>query len=142
MIAVKRLLVPTDFSEASDAALRYAVGFARGLTAQLYLLHVPGKTGENLEADFPIGQFATTPRGRLETVAGSDAAQLRTEYAVRIGTPSEEIIRYAGDRDIDLIVMGTHGRSGVAHALVGSVTEKVIRAATCPVLVVRRPKAA
>jgi nucleotide-binding universal stress UspA family protein len=141
MNAIKRILVPSDFSDASDAALGYAAGFARGLTAQLYLLHVPGRTGENLEADFPIGEFATTTRGRVEAVVGSDtAAQLRPEYAVRIGTPAEEIIRYAGDRDIDLIVMGTHGRSGVAHALVGSVTEKVIRAASCPVVVVRRPK--
>ena len=58
---------------------------------------------------------------------------------MRIGTPPEEIMRYAGDREIDLIVMGTHGRSGVAHAVMGSVAEAVIRQSSSPVLIVRRP---
>ena len=138
MLTAKHILVPIDFSETSDAALKYAVGLAQAVTAQLYLLHVPGKTGEDLEADFPIGQFESTARGRLEAVTGPEhLARIRPEYAVRIGTPADEIIRYATERDIDLIVMGTHGRSGVAHVVIGSVTEKVVRAAPCPVLVVR-----
>ena len=143
MITVKRILVPTDFSETSDAALEYASGLAQTFDAQLYLLHVPGKTGENFEADFPINQFEKVARERLETlVSQQEARELRPEYAMRIGTPSDEILRYADDRDIDLIVMGTHGRSGVAHMLLGSVAEKVVRGAMCPVLTVRHPRRA
>ena len=140
MFTLQRILVPTDFSETSDAALKYGIGLAQGFSAQLHLLHIPGGTGENFEADFPVGQFERAARERLETlVSQQEAKQLRPEYAMRIGAPSDEIMRYAGDRDVDLIVMGTHGRTGVAHMLMGSVAEKVVRAAPCPVLTVRRP---
>jgi nucleotide-binding universal stress UspA family protein len=101
-------------------------------------VHVPGKAGENFEADFPFGPFESPIRERFDLLTGSKEKRLRTEYALRIGTPPDEIIRYVGDRNIDLIVMGTHGRSGVAHVLMGSVTEAVIRQSPCPVLVVRR----
>ena len=88
MITVERILVPTDFSETSDAALKYAFGLAQTFSAQLYLLHVPGKTGENFEADFPIDQFEKVARERLETlVIQQEARELRPEYAMRIGTP-------------------------------------------------------
>ena len=141
MIAVKRILVPTDFSETSDAALKYGIGLAQAFSAQLYLLHVPGETGVNFEADFPMVQFENATQERLETlVSAQEAKQLRPEYALRIGAPSDEIVRYAGYREIDLIVMGTHGRSGVAHMLMGSVAEKVVRTAPCPVLTVRQPR--
>jgi nucleotide-binding universal stress UspA family protein len=143
MIALKRILVPTDFSEASDAALKYGIGLAQTFGARLYLLHVPGETGVNFEADFPMVQFENATRERLETlVSPRDLITLRPEYALRLGAPSDEIVRYAGSRDIDLIVMGTHGRSGVSHVLMGSVAEKVVRAAPCPVLTVRQPRAA
>ena len=142
MIPVKRILVPTDFSETSDAALKYGIGLAQAFSAQLYLLHVP-KTGVNFEADFPMVQFETAPQERLETLVGEqEARQLRPEYALRIGAPSDEIVRYAGYREIDLIVMGTHGRSGMPHMLMGSVAEKVLRTAPCPVLTVRPPRGA
>jgi nucleotide-binding universal stress UspA family protein len=138
MLAVKHILVPTDFSEMSDAALKYAVGLAQTFSSQLYLVHVPGKSGENFEANFPIGRFENMVRERFETlVSQPEAKQLRPEYAVRIGSPAHEIVRYADDRDIDLIVMGTHGRSGVAHMVMGSVAEQVVREAPCPVLIVR-----
>jgi len=131
--------VPTDFSEMSDAALKYGIGVAQAFSARLYLLHVP-KTGVNFEADFPMVQFETAPQERLETlVSEQEARQLRPEYALRIGAPSDEIVRYANDRDIDLIVMGTHGRSGMPHMLLGSVAEHVLRSAPCPVLTVRPP---
>jgi len=135
---MKRILVPTDFSKTSDIALQYGITLAQALNAQLYLLHVPGKTGENFEADFPFGQFESPIRERFELlVSPQQGKQLRTEYAVRIGTPHEEIMRYVSDRDIDLVVMGSHGRSGVARAVMGSVAETVVRQAPCPVLVVR-----
>jgi len=142
-IAIKRILVPTDFSEASDAALMYGIGLARAFGAQLYLLHVPGETGVNFEADFPMVQFENATRERLETlVSPRDMITLRPEYALRLGTPADEIVRYAGSREIDLIVMGTHGRSGVAHMVMGSVAEKVVRTAPCPVVTVRHPERA
>jgi nucleotide-binding universal stress UspA family protein len=138
MIAVKSILIPTDFSETSDAALHYAVGMAQAFGAQLYLLHVPGETGENFEANFPVGRFETAARERLATLLSQeDIDRLRPEYALRIGTPADEIGRYADARDVDLIIMGTHGRTGVAHLLMGSVAERVVRTAPCPVLLVR-----
>jgi nucleotide-binding universal stress UspA family protein len=141
MMTVKRILVPTDFSEASDAALTYGIGVAQAFGAQLYLLHVPGETGVNFEADFPMVQFENATRERLETlVSKEEATKLRPEYVLRLGAPSEQIVRYAADRDIDLIVMGTHGRGGVAHMVMGSVAEKVVRTAPCPVLTVRQSR--
>ena len=143
MITVKSILVPTDFSETSDAALKYGIGVAQAFGAQLYLLHVPGETGVNFEADFPFVQFENAVRERLETLVGpQEAKRLRPEYVLRIGAPAEQIVRYADARDIDLIVMGTHGRSGVPHLLMGSVAEKVVRTAPCPVLTVRYPERA
>jgi nucleotide-binding universal stress UspA family protein len=142
-MTVKSILVPTDFSEPSDAALSYATDMARTFGAQLYLLHVPGKTGENLELNFPVGRFETAARQRLDTLLSqSDIERLRPEYALQIGAPAEEIVRYAEARDIDLIIMGTHGRRGVAHLLLGSVAEQVVRTAPCPVLLVRQRKTA
>ena len=143
MITVKRILVPTDFSETSDAALNYGIDLALTFGARLFLVHVPGETGVNFEADFPMVQFENATRERLETlVSPRDMITLRPEYALRLGTPADEIVRYAGSREIDLIVMGTHGRSGVAHMVMGSVAEKVVRTAPCPVVTVRHPERA
>jgi len=141
MIAIKRVLVPTDFSETSDAALKYGIGLARAFGAQLYLLHVPGEAGVNFEADFPMVQFEAAVRERVDMlVSPRDLITLRPEYALRIGVPADQIVHYADDRDIDLIVMGTHGRSGVAHMVMGSVAETVVRTAPCPVLTIRHPE--
>lgn len=140
-MVVKGILVPTDFSETSDAALHYATQLALTLGARINLVHVPGKTGEHFEADFPHGKFETATREQLASfLTKEELERLRPEYALRIGTPAEEIVRYADLCGADLIVMGTHGRSGVAHVLMGSVAEQVVRAAPCPVLLMRAPK--
>lgn len=140
-MVVKGILVPTDFSETSDAALRYATQLALTLGARINLVHVPGKTGEHFEADFPHGKFETATRERLASfLTKEELERLRPEYALRVGAPAEEIVRYADLCRADLIIMGTHGRSGVAHVLMGSVAEQVVRAAPCPVLLVRTPK--
>jgi universal stress protein A len=137
------ILVPIDFSEASDAALRYAADMAQTFGARLYLLHVPGKTGENFEASFPVGRVETAAQERLTALLSQEELErLRPAYASRIGKPAEEIVRYADACEVDLIIMGTHGRSGVAHLVMGSVAEQVVRSAECPVLLVRRPKGA
>ena len=141
MITLQHILLPTDFSEPSDAAFRYALTLARAIGARLSFLHVPGTAGHNFEASFPFAQFENAARERLAALLSQEEiAQLRPEYAVRIGTPAAEIVRYAEVREVDLIVMGTHGRSGVAHLVMGSVAEQVVRAASCPVLLVRHSK--
>jgi nucleotide-binding universal stress UspA family protein len=142
-MSVKNILVPTDFSGTSEAALHYAAEMALTLGARLYLVHVPGRTGEHFEANFPHGQFETAARKGLASFLTTEAIdRLRPEYAVRVGAPAEEIVRYADLCDADLIIMGTHGRTGIAHALMGSVAEQVLRVAPCPVLLVRAAKPA
>jgi nucleotide-binding universal stress UspA family protein len=140
---VESILVPTDFSATSDAALRYATQMALTFGARLFLLHVPGKTGEHFEANFPIGKFESTASERLSSfLTKEELERVRPEYVVRVGTPADEIALYAGVCEADLIIMGTHGRSGVAHALLGSVADQVVRVAPCPVLLVRSQKQA
>ena len=142
-MVAKCILVPTDFSPTSDAALKYATQMAVALGARLYLMHVPGKTGEHFEANYPLGRFATATRERLSSfLTTEELERLRPEYALRFGAPAEEIARYADACDADLIIMGTHGRSGIAHALMGSVAEQVVRVAPCPVLLVLAAKRA
>ena len=143
MTVVKSILVPTDFSETSDAALKYATDMALAFGARLYLVHVPGETGVTFEANFPFADFDKAARARLDAFLNQeDVERLRPEYAVRLGVAAEEIVRYADSRDVDLIIMGTHGRTGVAHLLMGSVAEQVVRTAPCPVLLVRHLKGA
>lgn len=143
VMVVRSILVPTDFSPTSDAALRYATQMALTMGARLYLMHVPGKTGEHFEANFPLGRFETASRERLSSfLTLEELERLRPEYALRVGVPAEEIVRYANACDADLIIMGTHGRSGIAHVLMGSVAEQVVRVSPCPVLLVRAPKRA
>src|SRR5437899_1098204 len=143
MIDLHRILVPTDFSKHSQVALNYATAFAEKFGAELYLLHVV----QDLALFIPDMVTVTPPLGptveqltaavraafdRLVEENKLDRFPLHRE--VREGTPFYEIIRYGKENDIDLIVMGTHGHSGLAHMLLGSVAEKVVRKAPCPVL--------
>ena len=146
MIALKHILVPTDFSETSEAALRYGVALAHAFKAQLHLLHVAEHRGEaGAEPEHPIGLVdETTQTAAQEQLVAllteREIQELRPERAMRIGKPYNEIVRYAQEHEIDLIVMGTHGREGVARVLIGSVAEKVVRRAPCPVLTVHHPE--
>jgi len=163
MIVLKRVLVPTDFSEASTAAVTYGVALARAFNAQLFLLHVVSNQDfdiaierervlEELLAESPsaappriddVARHAVREEFR-QILSPQEEADVRAEYVLRTGGaggPYLEIVRYAKERDIDLIVMGAHGRSFVAHILtMGSVAEKVVRRAPCPVLTVRHPE--
>jgi universal stress protein A len=144
MINLKRILVPTDFSTASEAALSYGIALARAFDAKLVLLNVPEHPGVAAEAEYPIGIYETMKNAASERLGGllskTEATELRPEYAMRIGTPADEIVKFAGSHAIDLIVMGTHGREGVARVIMGSVAETVVRRATCPVLTVHYPE--
>lgn len=140
MIGLKRILVPIDFSETSEAALRYGIALARAFKARLHLLHVPEHPGEAAETEYPIGLFETM-HGAAHDRLGSlltetQTHELQPKCAMRIGKPSEAIVAYATEQAVDLIVMGTHGRDGVARVLIGSVAETVVRRASCPVLIV------
>ena len=146
MIKLKKILVPTDFSEYSALALQYGLSFCREYNADLILLHViedpfypsNGATfGFNVEEFFRRMEEESAKR-MLELVPPEVEKEIRVERIAMRGTPFLEIIRLSREKDIDMIVLSTHGRTGLAHVLMGSVTEKVVRKAPCPVLVVRR----
>jgi universal stress protein A len=142
---ITRILVPTDFSTASDAALDFAKTIARTFGASLHLLHVfedPVVTVGFTEAYAPL---PPTTRVALVEDAGrqlasrlSDEERDRYDATAQVvsGSSAMAIVEYAQDHDIDLIVMGTHGRTGMAHLLIGSVAERVVRLAPCAVLTV------
>ena len=149
MIVLKRILVPTDFSEPSERALDYARALAPALGCTVDVLHVieepfvHGWTVEGYVANLPEFRSSLEARAREELAKGvpeSVEEHSRFSVAVRFGNPFTEIARYAEEARIDLVVMGTHGRGGVAHLLLGSVAERVVRTAPCPVLTVRAPR--
>jgi nucleotide-binding universal stress UspA family protein len=141
MIALKRILVPHDFSETSEAAVQYGIALARTFGAQLYFLHVGEKAQSDFETEFPLGlegAIEDAVRERLlKIVTPHEQAELRPEFTLRPGNAASEIVSFAKEKNIDLIVMGTHGRGFVGHVVMGSVAEKVVRTAPCPVLSVR-----
>jgi universal stress protein A len=137
-MAIKRILVPVDFSQDSLNALNSARGLARQFDAELLLLHVIAPidlitVSDVFEEQRRAGDAAFTRIG-----ADLRAAGQRFRVMVKAGVPSRVIVDTAKRTGADLIVMGTHGRTGLAHMLIGSVAEKVVRTATCPVLAVRR----
>jgi nucleotide-binding universal stress UspA family protein len=149
MIDLHRILVPTDFSKHSHNALGYAAAFAEKFGAELFLLHVvqdlalfiPEAVSVAPPAVPPIEQMTAAVREALDRlVRENDLGRLTVHCEVREGTPFYEIIQFAREAEIDLIIMGTHGRSGLAHVLLGSVSERVVRKAPCPVLTVRDPE--
>ena len=143
MIALKRILVPHDFSETSSEAVRYGIALARTFGARLYFLHVGLQAVDQFEVEFPTGLEESMREGirdrLLKIVTPQEDAELNPEFVVRKGVPAAEIVRYAADENIHLIVMGTHGRGFVGHMMMGSVAERVVRTAPCPVLTVRTP---
>ena len=143
MIELKRVLLPTDFSELSSEATKYACALAEQFDAQLHMLHVHENIvvpeyAMGIDWDKLAREARSAAEAQMEEVL--DPAWKEAHKVVKAtaeGPPFLEIIRYAKERDIDLIVMATHGRSGVSHMLIGSVAEKVVRKAPCPVLTVR-----
>jgi nucleotide-binding universal stress UspA family protein len=149
MIDLKRILLPTDFSKYSQVALEYAAALADKFGAEIHLLHVTQNLAvfipDMVNVMPPVGpspeQMASAVKAAFDRLIQEqklDRFKVVTES--REGTPFYEIIQYGKDKAVDLIVMGTHGHSGLAHVLMGSVTEKVVRKAPCPVLTVRHPE--
>jgi nucleotide-binding universal stress UspA family protein len=146
MFALSHILVPHDFSETSAAAARYAIAVARNSHARITFLHVSSSAQAAFDTEFPIGlddarEDAVRER-LLKIVSPLEQIELAPQFVVRPGSPAAEIVRYAEEHAVDLIVMGTHGRGFVAHVVMGSVAEKVVRTAPCPVLTVRDPTVA
>jgi nucleotide-binding universal stress UspA family protein len=149
MIDIRHILVPTDFSKHSQNALTYAVAFAEKFGAELHLLYVvqdlslfvPDPVAGGPPFPPPVEQITAAVRTSLDRLIEENQLRRFPVHAeVREGAPFQEIIVYAREKQIDLIVMGTHGRTGLAHVLMGSVTERVVRKAPCPVLTVRHPE--
>ena len=149
MVVLKHILVGTDFSEPSAVALAYGRELARTFSARLHVLHVvqdilslPG--AEFYSASMANLQTSTEAAARDQLKAlftEDDRSQLGVDAVVHSASNiPRAIVEYAETAGIDLIVMGTHGRGGLAHALMGSVAERVVRDAPCPVLTVRHPQ--
>lgn len=144
MSVPQHLLVPTDFSPYAEDALDYAIALARALRARVILLHVISAmywaTGE-MPGALSASVMDELERGAQQSLEQAfqrvRAAGLDGEVMVLHGSPFEGIVSAAHDQGVDLIVMGSHGRTGLPHLLLGSVAERVVRLAPCPVLVTR-----
>jgi nucleotide-binding universal stress UspA family protein len=146
MREIRKILVPTDFSAHAEAAAEWAVDLAEKFGAEVTLVHVYDyptyvlPDGALLPAADVIGNLMADIQDRFDRLKAKFAERgvaLRTE--TRQGVPLPEIVKLARESGTDLIVMGTHGRTGIQHFLIGSVAEKVVRKAPCPVLTVRLP---
>lgn len=137
MFRIKRVLVPCDFSAFSDAAVHQAGELAIACDAELHLLHIVAPPGFLPQAESPADRVLHARQRLDQQLPPHVVVKLRIERAVVCGTPHRAICDYAREHDIDLIVMGTRGRTGLAELALGSVADKVLRAAPCPVLVVR-----
>jgi nucleotide-binding universal stress UspA family protein len=146
---IRTILVATDFSEASAAATSYAFQLARTLDATLCLLHVvpesdiqvtralQGHLESHIDPDALLQTYYTDAEKRLAAlVESAHAAEFVQERLIVTGQPASEIVSWAAAKDVQLIILGTHGRSGLNRVMMGSVAEHVLRLAACPVLVV------
>ncbi|MFK7821638.1 MAG: universal stress protein [Planctomycetaceae bacterium] len=149
MFSLQKILVPVDFSDFSMNALNYAVRLARKVDAKLFILHVASPVFNEFmsECRSSYKESYEDFEGRALTKVAQDLDNLLTscpvsdaaQRAIRVGCPVSEITSFAEEEDIDMIVMGTHGRTGLSHLIIGSVAERTVREAHCPVLTVRTP---
>jgi nucleotide-binding universal stress UspA family protein len=148
MIALKNILVATDFSDPSKVALDYGRDLARSYGATLHVLHIVQDLSYQYggEVGFPLpdlqAQWVAESRKRLEAlITDDDRRGMQVVPTVQtMVSPAAGIVEYAKDHAIDLIITGTHGRAAVQHIFMGSVAERVVRTAPCPVLTVRSPE--
>ena len=144
---IKKILVPIDFSDYSKSALKYAVNFCKNFNAEMILIYVVEPV--IYPPDFSMGQIAIPSvnaewderaRQELDKLAKEEIPDnVPVKTIIKTGKPFLEIIENAGELDVDLIIIATHGRTGVEHILFGSTAEKVVRKAPCPVLTLREP---
>jgi universal stress protein A len=144
----RKILVPTDFSEDSDLAFRMALSIAVNYQARIFLLHVISKQDladycldQNI-VDRVLNESIVFSNEKLQEVIDKyqQSGNIKVIPDVRKGQPYEEILKEASERKIDLIVIASHGKTGLQKYFIGSVTEKVMKEAKCPVLLVRSPE--
>ncbi|HEX7481280.1 MAG TPA: universal stress protein [Polyangiales bacterium] len=149
MTKIRKIVCPVDFSAGSDRAIDYALDFARALDAEVWLVHVyelplaTVPTGVARDAAEPgqLFDFIRDVKGHLSTqlselVAKHRGAGNKLHARLVEGAPAGGIVEFAKELAADLVIMGTHGRTGLAHLMLGSVAERVVRSASCPVLTV------
>ena len=141
MINIKNILMPTDLSDYAGYALDYAREFASTYGADLHLLHVLDLhwLGSGAVIANALPQYQQDKQDQLNAMK-SEIEGIDVKATVATGVPHVAIVRYARVHDIDLLVLATHGRTGISHALIGSVAEKVVQMAPCPVLTVKHPE--
>ena len=148
MFQPRKILVPTDFSEDSDLAFQMALSIAVKYQARIFLLHVISNTVQQSLADYCLDQSIVArvlnesivfSNEKLQEVIDKNqqSGNIKVIPDVRKGQPYEEILKEAAERKIDLIVIASHGKTGLKKYLIGSVTEKVMKEAKCPVLLIR-----
>lgn len=150
MLEIKAILAPTDFSRHAACAIRQACGLAKMFQATLHLLHVlpdvivPVGPDPALVTSLPPEYYAETEAQSREALGKvldpTWGAPAKIVSEVRWGDPVEEIVAYAAEQAIGMIVIATHGRTGLSHVLLGSVAERIVREAPCPVLTIRERK--
>jgi len=149
MIRMNTILHPTDFSMSSKHAMDYACSLATEYKAKLCILHVIEEVSGAMYFDMlqtpPLAELmkeieAQARAALVEVLPREIKEKIEVEYLIRRGVPFLEIVRCADEIDCDLVVCGTHGRTGLKQALFGSVAEKIVRKAHCPVLSVRHPE--
>ena len=143
MIEFSKILYVTDFSESSEYAGQYAISIAGKYGCRLYVAHVvePFTYADDFGIDYgaQLREMEATARRLLDNTAASmKRTGADVESILLSGNPSAEIVKFAKEETIDLIVMATHGRSGVEHLLMGSVAEKILRKSPCPVMTVKK----
>jgi len=147
---IRSILLPTDFSECASYALSYATSFARSSGAKLICVHViepivPTVGYSGLSEPLPVADISeqledTATRELPKIATHEECAGLDVEEVVAHGDAASEIVRVARERNVDLIVISSHGRTGLGRILFGSTAESVVRHAHCPVLVVKPPQ--
>ena len=136
----KKIVFPTDFSTGSDAALEHAAALARSANGTLLIVHVEEPPiaygGGEMYYGLPEPDHAAVGKMLADVVPKSP---VNCQHHLLVGNPAEEIVRFAEEQKADLIVMGTHGRTGMWRVLMGSVAEEVVRRALCPVISYKQP---
>ncbi|CAM2067245.1 Universal stress protein [Sulfidibacter corallicola] len=143
---IEKIVLATDFSDASKAARRYAEQLSRRLGARLILVHVFDRTAFRVPAashllpgvDHWLGRhFSDLKDKALEKLKKASAGLEGVEPVLLEGVPERELMKYVTDNDVDMIIMGTHGRTGLNHLVMGRVSERTIKKAPCPVLLIK-----
>lgn len=144
MLEIKNILCPIDFSESSQPALKYAVAIARRFGAKVCILYVSDVDDFNYDdqtlvedEEFNEAKAKEKKTKLINSIPEDIRNQIEIETKILTGVPYEEIVDFSIESGVDLIVMGTHGRTGLKHVIMGSISEKVVGKSPCPVLLIK-----